>query len=135
MSRSLLALPILLTAVAVVGCGSSDATPKISADAATSAVERAADVELTAGTVPDDAAKQGLVAMASNTATASADGQIVFVFTLKDGDTVGKLSDQLKASVPAGPAQVMTRENVVVVYGATGADHAAAVRTALDRLG
>ena len=80
-----------------------------------------------------DAKDQGLLQAYSNAQTASGDKQIVFVFTLKDSDTVNKLRDQLAGSV-TGPAKVITHENVLVVYGATGVDYAADVRSKLDAL-
>lgn len=122
-------------ALMVAGCGSSSSSPSaaIGGADAKAVVEHAAHVQLASMPVPKDAKGQGLLQAYSNAQTASGDKQIVFVFTLKDSDTVDKLRDQLAGSVP-GPAQVITHENVLVVYGATGVDHAAAVKSTLTAL-
>jgi hypothetical protein len=130
-----LAAVLLTAALGTAGCGGSDA--KISADDATAAVAKAAGVKLKPDDVPADAKKQGLKASSSNTTTASTDQQMVFVFTLKDADTVGKLKGSLSKAVPAGGglAKVFSHENVVVIYGAIGKDdRSAQVRKAVEAL-
>ena len=121
-------------AVLAAGCGSSSSSSStIDASAAKAAVERAAHVRLSDAPVPGDARDQGLEKAFSNAGTAAADKQIVFLFALKDGDTVQKLKDELTGSVP-GAAKLMTHENLVVVYGSTGADHASDIKTTIDGL-
>jgi hypothetical protein len=130
---------VLITATAAfgaAGCGGSD-SGAISSDDATTAIAKAAGVTLKADKIPGDAQKEGLKASASNTTTAGKDQQMVFVFTLKDNDTVGKLKDGLKNVVPAGSAadiKVLTHENIVVIYGNVGKDRSADVQKALDGL-
>lgn len=129
----LLTLPLLAAALAA-GCGGSDA-PTVAAADAQSAVERAAKIRLATTDVSSQAKDEGLLAAASNAATATTDKQIAFVFTLKDAGTVDKLRGKLASSVPGGGVKVLTHANVVVVYGATGSDHTGAVTTAVQSLG
>lgn len=126
----------LTAALGAAGCGGSD-SGAISADEATAAVSKAAGVTLKADKVPDAAKKEGLKASASNSSTAAKDSQLIFVFTLKDADTVGKLKDGLKNAVPTSSAakiELISHENVVVIYGAVTEDHSAAVRKAVNAL-
>jgi PBP1b-binding outer membrane lipoprotein LpoB len=133
MIRSSALAAVAALALLAAGCGSSG-EPAVSAATANAAVAKAAGVRLTQAKLPDEAAKQGLQSAASNSATASDDGQLVFVFTLDDAGKVDKLSGELRDSVGSGAAQLFTHENVVVVYGAVGSDHGKAVRAALEGL-
>jgi hypothetical protein len=137
-NRPLLALVAASAASAALaaGCGSSSSSSSsISGDDAKAAVEKAAAIHLASTAVPGDAKKQGLTAAYSNASTAAADKQFVFVFTMKDAGTLSKLKGQLKDSLPSGSAaSVVTHENVMVVYGAIGSDHLAAVKSAVNAL-
>lgn len=138
-NRPLLALVAASAASAALaaGCGSSSSSSSssISGSDAKAAVEKAAALHLASTAVPGDAKKQGLTAAYSNASTAAKDKQFVFVFTMKDAGTLNRLKGQLKDSLPSGSAaSVVTHENVMVVYGAIGTDHLAAVKSAVNAL-
>lgn len=123
-------------AVALAACGagqdsgaSSSATP----ETAKTRVERAAQLRLAAEPIPAEARKQGLRAAYSNTATAVKDKQIVGLFVMKDADVADEVSDMVRGSAPKS-ARLIVNGNVMVVYAATGADHATAVENAVKAL-
>src|SRR5918998_265138 len=101
--------------------------------AATLALGRAAQVRLVAEPVPGDAREQGLAASYSNAATAVKDKQIVALFVMEDAGVADKVSDMVRASAPES-AKLIVDGEVMVVYAAAGADHAAAVEQAVKAL-
>ena len=111
------------------GGGSAGFTP----DVARTTIERAAQVKLVAEPVPGDAREQGLEASFSNAGTAVKDKQVVALFVMEDADVADKVSDMVRASAPES-AKLIVDGEVMVVYAAAGADHAAAVERAVKAL-
>ncbi len=111
------------------GSGAASATPEY----AKTRIERAAKVNLVAAPVPGDARKQGLQASYSNAATAVKDKQVVALFVMEDADVADEVSDKVRASAPRS-AKLIVDGEVMVVYAAAGADHAAAVERAVKAL-
>jgi CTP:molybdopterin cytidylyltransferase MocA len=122
--------------LALAACGSDDAgggAASVVPEDAKNRIERAAQVELVAEPVPDDAREQGLEASFSNAATAVKDKQVVALFVLEDADVADEVSDKVRASAPAS-AKLIVDGEVMVVYAAAGADRAAAVEKAVKAL-
>jgi hypothetical protein len=136
-NRPLLALTAtaVATAALAAGCGSGG-SGGVSGDDAKAAVEKAASIHLSSTSMPGDAKKQGLTNAYSNASSAASDKQFVFVFTMKDSGKLDKLKGQLKDSLAgaSNAANVITHKNVMVVYGAIGNDHLAAVKSAVNAL-
>ena len=132
-----IALTLAATAtVALAACGSgqeNDATSSVTPELAKTRVERAAQIKLTAEPIPSEAREQGLRASFSNTATAVKDKQVVALFLMEDADVAGEVSDMVRGSAPKS-AKLIVNGEVMVVYAAAGADHAAAVETAVKAL-
>jgi hypothetical protein len=126
---------LLAGAVAIAGCGGSSSSGTSAADAK-AAVEKAAGVKLTAFDIPNagEAKKEGLEGAYSNAKTAIADKQAVFLFTVKDADTLNKVKDSLKSFDSTGKTKILSHDNVAVVYGAIGNDHSSDIQTALNGL-
>jgi hypothetical protein len=122
-------------ALALAGCGSDagSETASVTPELAKDRIERAAQVQLVAEPVPDDAREQGLQASYSNAATAVKDKQIVALFLMEDADVADKVSDMVRASAPAS-AKLIVDGEVMVVYAPAGADHAVAVEKAVKAL-
>ena len=70
-------------------------------ESAKTVVERAAQLELTAEPIPDDARGQGLRASYSNAATAVKDEQVVALFVMKDAGVADEVSDMVRSSAPS----------------------------------
>jgi hypothetical protein len=133
-TRSMLAALAATAALTLAACGSSDGEDAgVSVKDAKAAVERSADVRLSAIPVPDEAADQGLEASFSNASSAVRDGQVVLLFVLESAGVADRVSDMVEASVPAS-SEFISRGNVLVVYAANGTDHAAAVTKAVKAL-
>ncbi len=135
MKRRLLitAVMAVLAALAVASCGGSS-SPAVSTTDAKAAIEKAAGVKTSAMTLPSGSEKGGLVAAYNNAATAIDDKQAVTVIVVKDSGTLDKLKDTLNNFDTGGKAQILTHENIAVVYGAAGNDHLAAIKKALNGL-
>jgi len=111
------------------GSGSAGLTP----NAAKITIERAAQVKLVAEPVSRDARAQGLEASFSNAGTAVKDKQVVGVFVMQDAGVADEVADMVRASAPE-PAKLIVDGEVMVLYAAAGADHAAAVERAVKAL-
>jgi len=134
MIRTLSAAVAATAVLALAACGgSSGGDPGVTSATAKSAVERSADVRLTAMPVPDEAADQGLTATFSNAATAARDGQVVLLFVLKDAGVADEVGDMVKSTVPEH-GKLISSGNLLVVYAAQGSDHGAAVKQAVEAL-
>ena len=134
MIRRIAVVPVLIAAVTVAACGSSDSgSSKVSSAAAKASVERAAHVKLVSEPVPADAREQGMTASYSNTATVVKDKQAVAVFVMKDSGVAAEVSKRVRASAPKS-AKLIAHGPVLVVYAAAGADNAAAVEQAVKTL-
>jgi hypothetical protein len=142
--RALLPLLAVLVPIAIAGCGggggSSSSSDAVAPSTAKSTVEQAAGVKLATFPVPADAKKEGLQALYSNSTSFAGDKQIVFVFDVKDSDTLNKLKGSLlnaQALQPAGvkaKLKILTHKNIAVVYGAIGNDHYSDVSAAVNKL-
>ncbi len=136
MVRTTIAALAGAAALAFAGCGddggSGDSAGVTPANAK-STIERAAQVKLVAEPVPGDARDQGLEASYSNAATAVKDKQVVALFVMDDAGVADEVSDMVRASAPAS-AKLIVDGEVMVVYAAAGADHAAAVERAVKAL-
>jgi hypothetical protein len=123
-------------ALVLAACGSeaSGGSARITPDVAKTTIESAAQVKLVAEPVAGDAREQGLEASYSNAATAVKDKQIVGLFVMEDAGVAEKVSDMVRASAPKS-AKLIVDGEVMVVYAAAGADHAAAVERAVKALG
>ena len=134
MIRTISAAVAAIAVLALAACGgSSGGDAGVSSAAAKSAVERSADVRLTAMPVPDEAADQGLKATFSNATTAAGDGQVVLLFVLKDAGVADEVGDLVKATVPER-GRLISSGNLLVVYAAQGTNHASAVERAVEAL-
>jgi len=134
MIRTISAAVAAIAVLALAACGgSSGGDAGVSSAAAKSAVERSADVRLTAMPVPDEAADQGLKATFSNATTAARDGQVVLLFVLKDAGVADEVGDLVKATVPER-GRLISSGNLLVVYAAQGTNHASAVERAVEAL-
>jgi hypothetical protein len=121
-------------ALVLAACGSDGSgTATITPEDAKTGIERAAQVQLVAEPVPGDAREQGLKASYSNAATAVKDKQIVALFVMEDAGVADEVSDMVRASAPES-AKLIVDGEVMVVYAAAGADHAAAVERAVKAL-
>ena len=135
MLRSITVTLAATFALALAACGSgedsgaSNVTPK----AAKTVVERAAQLELAAVPVPDEAREQGLLASYSNDATAVKDEQVLALFVMKDAAVADEVSDMVRSSAPKSARMIVNGE-VMVVYAAAGSDHGAAVEKAVKAL-
>ena len=135
MVRTIIAPLAATLALGLAACGSDDGggSARITPEHAKSSIERAAQVKLVAEPVPGDAREQGLAASYSNAATAVKDKQIVALFVMEDAGVADKVSDMVRASAPKS-AKLIVDGEVMVVYAAAGADHAAAVERAVKAL-
>ena len=134
MIRTISAAVAAIAVLALAACGgSSGGGAGVSSAAAKSAVERSADVRLTAMPVPDEAADQGLKATFSNATTAARDGQVVLLFVLKDAGVADDVGDLVKSTVPER-GRLISSGNLLVVYAAQGTNHASAVERAVEAL-
>lgn len=132
MKRSILAAVVASAALSFAACGSGDATGP-SAASVKATVEQAAHVKLVASPIPDDAAKQGLTASFSNGPDAAKDGQVVFLFMVKDSKTAGTVAEQVRGMVPSG-SKLIVDDNVIVLYASTGKDRGVDVEQAVKAL-
>ena len=135
MVRTIIAPLAATLALGLAACGSDDGggSAGTSPEQAKGSIERAAQVQLVAEPVPGDAREQGLEASFSNAATAVKDKQIVALFVMEDAGVADKVSDMVRASAPES-AKLIVDGEVMVVYAAAGADHAAAVERAVKAL-
>jgi|SRR5215210_4869653 len=136
MLRSITVTLAATVAVALGACGSGPQTgpsSSVTPEAAKARVERAAKVKLAAEPIPAEAREQGLRASYSNAATAVKDNQVVALFVMNDADVADEVSDMVRGSAPKS-ARLLVNGRVMVVYAATGPDHAAAVENAVKAL-
>jgi hypothetical protein len=134
MVKAIVVPTVVTIALAVAACADDGGgTASVSAEDAKSTIERAARVKLVAEPVPGDARDQGLEASFSNAATAVKDKQVVALFVMEDADVADEVSDLVRASAPKS-AKLIVDGEVMVVYAAAGADHAAAVERAVKAL-
>jgi hypothetical protein len=135
MIRTISAAVAATAVLALAACGGSSSGDDagVSTAAARSAVERSADVRLTAMPVPEEAADQGLKATFSNATTAARDGQVVLLFVLEDAGVADEVGDLVKSTVPK-QGRLISSGNLLVVYAAQGTNHAAAVERAVEAL-
>ena len=137
MVRTVIAPLAVGLALALAACGSDGAggggAASVGPEAAKSRIERAAEVELAAEPVRGEAREQGLRASFSNAATAVKDKQVVALFVMDDAGVADKVSDMVRESAPKS-AKLFVDGEVMVVYAAAGADHAAAVEQAVKAL-
>src|SRR5918992_1082056 len=135
MVRTIIAPLAATLALGLAACGSDDGggSARITPEQANGSIERAAQVQLVAEPVPGDARDQGLEASYSNAATAVKDKQIVALFVMEDASVADEVSDMVRASAPES-AKLIVDGEVMVVYAAAGADHAAAVERAVKAL-
>jgi hypothetical protein len=136
MVRTTIVALVATGALAFAACGSDDGgggAARITPEHAKSSIERAAQVQLVAEPVPGDAREQGLKASYSNAATAVKDKQVVALFLMEDAGVADEVSDMVRASAPES-AKLIVDGEVMVVYAAAGADHAAAVERAVKAL-
>jgi hypothetical protein len=141
--RALIPSLAVVVVLAIAGCGGSGGGGgggSIDPNTAKTTVETASGVKLTSIPVPDAASKEGLQGLYSNTSSITGDKQVVFVFDVKDSDTLNKLKSTLlnaKALQPAGvqtKLKILTHKNMAVVYGAIGNDHFSAISDAVNKL-
>src|ERR687895_1617724 len=133
MVRTIVAPLAATLALGLAACGSDDGgggSARITPEHAKSSIERAAQVQLVAEPVPGEAREQGLEASFSNAATAVKDKQVVAMFVMENAGVADKVSDMVRASAPES-AKLIVEGEVMVVYAAAGADHAAAVERAV----
>ena len=136
MMRAITATLAAATAVAVTGCGGSGGdtgSAGVSPASAKASLERAADLELAAQPVPEEARDQGLRASFSNAATAAKDRQVLFLFLMKDEKVADEVKETVKSTVPE-PSRLIVNGEVLVVYAANGSDHAKQVEKAVEAL-
>jgi hypothetical protein len=135
MLRSITVTLATTAAVALAACGSGEdtGTSTVTPETAKTVVERAAQLELAAEPIPDEAREQGLRASYSNAATAVKDKQVVALFVMKDAGVAGEVSDMVRSSAPES-ARLIVNGKVMVVYAATGSDHGTAVENAIEAL-
>ena len=133
MKRSILAVVAASAALSLAACGSGGDTSAPPAASVKATVEHAAHVKLVAAPIPDDAAKQGLTASFSNGPDVAKDKQVVFLFTVKDANTAGKVAEQVRGMVPAG-SKLIVDENVIVLYASTGKDRGNDIERAVKAL-
>jgi hypothetical protein len=122
-------------ALALAACGSGDdsGASTVTPETAKTTIERAAELELAAVPVPEEAREQGLSASYSNAATAVKDKQVVALFVMKDGGVADKVSDMVRSSAPKS-ARMIVNDEIMVVYAAAGSDHGPAVEKAVKAL-
>jgi hypothetical protein len=132
MQRSILAAVAASVALSFAACGSDD-TSAPSAASLKATVEQAAHVKLVASPIPDEAAKQGLTASFSNEPDVAKDKQVVFLFTVKDANTAGKVSEQVRGMIPGG-SKLIVDDNVIVLYATAGKDRGADIERAVKAL-
>jgi hypothetical protein len=136
MFRSIPATLVVAAAVALGACGSSGDSSEssgVAPEAAKSSIEQAAQVKLRAEPVPADAREEGMTASYSNSATIAKDKQAIAVFVMKDADVASEVYERVRESAPKS-ARLIAHQEVMVVYAAAGADHAAAVERAVKAL-
>ena len=135
MFRRIAVAPVLVAAVALGACGSSDEpeAAKVTPAAAKASIERAAHVKLASEPVPADAKEEGMTASFSNTATVVKDKQAVAVFVMKDADVADEVSKRVRESAPKS-ARLIAHDEILVVYAAAGKDRGAAVERAVEAL-
>ena len=133
MKRSILAVVAASAAMPVATCGSGADASAPSAASVKATVEQAAHVKLVASPIPDDAAAQGLTASFSNRPDVAKDKQAVFLFTVKDADTAGKVAEQVRGMVPGG-SKLIVDDNVIVLYASTGKDRGSDIEQAVKAL-
>jgi hypothetical protein len=135
MVRAIVAPLAATLALALAACSSDvdGGTASTTPEHAKGSIERAAQVQLVAERVPGDAREQGLKASYSNAATAVKDKQVVALFVMEDAGVADEVSDMVRASAPKS-ARLIVDGEVMVVYAAAGADHAAAVARAVKAL-
>jgi hypothetical protein len=132
--RAIIVPTAVTVALAVAACADSGGgAASVSPEDAKRSIERAAQVQLVAEPVPGDAREQGLEASYSNAATAVKDKQVVALFVVEDAGVADEVSDMVRASAPES-AKLIVDGEVMVVYAAAGADHAAAVERAVKAL-
>ena len=132
MPRTILAALAAAAALSFAACGSDEPSGPSTASLKAS-VEQAAHVKLVASPIPEEARKQGLTAWFSNEPDVAKDKQVVFLFTVKDEATAGKVSEQVRGMVPGG-SKLIVDDNVIVLYASTGKDRAGAVEQAVKAL-
>ena len=135
MLRSITVMLAATVAVAFAACGSGEdtASSNVTPESAKTVVERAAQLELTAEPIPDDARGQGLRASYSNAATAVKDEQVVALFVMKDAGVADEVSDMVRSSAPES-ARLIVNGKLMVVYAAAGSDHGTGVQNAIEAL-
>jgi hypothetical protein len=134
MKRSILAVVAASAALSLAACGSgSGDTSAPSAASVKATVEQAAHVKLVASPIPDAAAKQGLTASFSNEPDVAKDKQVVFLFTVKDANTAGKVAEQVRGMVPGG-SKLIVDDNVIVLYASAGKDRGDDIEQAVKAL-
>jgi len=137
MTRTITAALAAAAIVASAGCGTGSAEDSrsagVSAASAKASIERAADLNLAAQPIPDEARDQGLRASFSNAATAADDRQVLFLFMMKDAKVADEVKETVRSSVPE-PSRLIVNGKVLVVYAANGSDHAAQVKKAVEAL-
>jgi hypothetical protein len=135
MDRAFVAPLAATFALGLAACGSDDGAGSagLTPEHAKRSIERAAQVQLVAEPVPGDAREQGLEASYSNAATAVKDKQVVALLLMEDAGVADEVSDMVRASAPVS-AKLIVDGEVMVVYAAAGADHAAAVERAVKAL-
>jgi hypothetical protein len=127
------------TAALAAGCGGSDesggaSSGSVTAADAEAAVAKAASVKMVETPLPDKAKEEGLESISTNSGTSATDKQIIFLFTVKDAGTLGKLKGELSKTPGTSGAKVITKKNVMVLYGDIGSNHCPEVESAIDAL-
>jgi predicted small secreted protein len=136
MFRTIAATFVVLTAFTLAACGSGETTRSsggVAPETAKARIERAAGVKLAVEPVPADAREQGLRASYSNARTAVRDQQVVGLFVMRNAKVASKVSEMVRSSAPKS-ARLLVNGEVIVVYSAAGADHAADVERAVKEL-
>ena len=128
---------LAVAAIAATGCGAGSGddagSAGVSAASARASIERAADLELAAQPIPEEARDQGLRASFSNAATAAKDRQILFLFLMKNEKVAAEVKETVRSTVPE-PSRLIVNGEVLVVYAANGSDHAKRVEKAVEAL-
>ena len=135
MARLVRALgPVLVALALLAACGSGN--PIVDAQSARAAVERAAGVKLGDDVITPALKAQGVTAFLTNSATMTADRQIVQVFVLANGDKVKGVRDQLGPASSRSGSRIVVHKNLVVVYAAfpKGDDRGNAIESAVNGL-
>ena len=136
MLRSITVTLASIAVLALAACGSGESaggSSGVAPETAKTQIERAAKVKLASEPVPGEARDQGLRASYSNSATAVKDGQVIGLFVMKDADVADEVADMVRSSAPKS-ARLIVNGEVMVVYAAAGADHAADVESAVKAL-